>query len=422
MSKARNKYIFNKKKIQNVSDVTAWRLCNGCGACESVCENSNISLINYADLGIRPVCKGICSDCGTCLNVCSGIKNRRYNNSDKINKDLEPYIGPALEVWEGYSTDEFLRFNCSSGGVATALALYCLEKVKNCTGVLHTKANECKPWINETVYSKNKESLLSGMGSRYSPASPCSKLSDMRKYDGSVFIGKPCDVSSLRNAQLIYNDLPSKLILSIGIFCAGTPSTQGTLDLINNNDMDLKNVKELKYRGTGWPGYFKCSDNNRNIEIPYEKSWSFLQKYRPLRCYMCADGTSETADISCGDAWYLRDENKKGVSIIILRNENGKRIFDSAVKDGYIIAKKIEIGNIIESQKSLISKQMEMWGRIAILKTFGIPAPRFKGWPLFSTWLKKTSLKEKSRSIISTAKRVITRKLYKPLEKQHFEH
>jgi len=109
--------------------------------------------------------------------------------------------------------------------------------------VLHTKANVCKPWTNETIYSRSKESLLSGIGSRYSPASPCSKLLKLRDYGESVFIGKPCDVSSLRNAQLIYNDLSSKVILAIGIFCA--------------------------------------------------------------------DGTSETADISCGDAWYLRDEEKK---------------------------------------------------------------------------------------------------------------
>ena len=39
-------------KFRNVIDVARWRLCVGCGACESVCPEQRIELVDVEDEGI----------------------------------------------------------------------------------------------------------------------------------------------------------------------------------------------------------------------------------------------------------------------------------------------------------------------------------------------------------------------------------
>ena len=64
-------------------------------------------------------------------------------------------------------------------------------------GVLHTAANAKRPYLNETVMSKTRASIINAAGSRYSPASPCEKLQEIEDAPSPcVFIGKPCDVAA----------------------------------------------------------------------------------------------------------------------------------------------------------------------------------------------------------------------------------
>jgi coenzyme F420 hydrogenase subunit beta len=49
------------------------------------------------------------------------------------------------------------------------------------------------------------------------------------------------------------------------------------------------------------------------------------------------------------------------------------------------------------------------------LKMFGIPAPKYHGFPLYQNW-KELPIKDKARSILGTVRRIIQRKYYKPLD------
>ena len=80
-------------------------------------------------------------------------------------------VGFALEIWEGYAADPEIRRQGSSGGLLSALALYCLEK-EGMGFVLHTGMDETKPWTNKTVQSRDRSEILARTGSRYAPASP----------------------------------------------------------------------------------------------------------------------------------------------------------------------------------------------------------------------------------------------------------
>lgn len=225
-------------------------------------------------------------------------------------------------------------------------------------------------------------------------------------------------MAGLRKAQTLRPELDKKVGLAIGIFCAGTPATQGTIDLLKNNNINLEEVEEIRYRGKGWPGMFsvrlKREERAREI-MTYMDSWGFVQKYRTYRCYLCPDGTSEFADISCGDPWYRQvSEGGQGHSLVLVRTELGSEILHGAMKAGYVILERAAPKILELSQKNLLSKRGAIWGRLLAMKAFRIPTPQLEGFSLLRNWL-SLSLKEKARSILGTARRVIQRKYFKPV-------
>ncbi|RJQ66745.1 MAG: 4Fe-4S dicluster domain-containing protein [Desulfobacteraceae bacterium] len=408
-------------KLKNVQKVAAFRLCLGCGVCYSVCPARKVQLIDVAEEGIRPfVEQDGCKACSMCLKACPGVHSTiACRNSAHFLADsrLVKRWGPFIELWEGYSSDPEIRFKGSSGGLCTALSLFCLEQ-GTAGGVLHIGSDHEKPLKNKTFRSTTRDELIARTGSRYAPAAPGNGLRMIENApDQSVFIGKPCDVAGLRLAQQIRPELNRKTALAVGFFCAGTPSTIGTMEFLRKNGADPSQIAELRYRGMGWPGmataHFK--DNKKPpLKTTYNDSWGFIQKYRPFRCYLCPDLTAEHADIAVGDPWYRElGKNDPGRSLILIRTEKGREIFHRAMKQGYVTAEPADPEIIYRSQKNLLSKRQAIWGRLAAMKLLGIPSPELVGYHLFENWM-GLPLKEKIRSIVGTARRIIQRNYFKP--------
>lgn len=409
-------------KIRNVEQVANWRLCIGCGACIYACPENNIKLVNIISDGIRPVVNvDNCKSCSECLKVCPGYEasHSNLNGMLKFISQLKQSWGPILEIWEGYATDPEIHYKGSSGGIATAVALYCLEQ-EDMYGVLHIGSNPEKPWENKTILSQDRNALISAAGSRYSPASPCDSLGQIEgAVNPCVFIGKPCDVRGLRKAQSLRPELNYNVALAIGIFCAGTPSTQATLDLLKLQNKAPEQIAEIRYRGKGWPGMFTVREKGEkspSTTIPYRKSWGFLQAYRPYSCYLCPDSTSEFADVSCGDPWYREiQEDDEGFSLVLARTEKGRTILLRARDAGYICLKPVEPKILEASQENLLRKRRAIWGRLVAMKAFGVPIPKLKGFYLLRNWIHATSL-DKIRSVFGTMERIIVRKYIKPIK------
>ena len=416
--------------LKNAQQIAEWRLCVGCGACSYICPEGIITLIDVVDNGIRPVMleggeaerKDGCEDCRLCLDVCPGIHTSTGHESTAphiISERSSKKWGEFLELWDGHASEPEIRLKGSSGGLCTALSLFCLD-TGMAGGVLHIGSDPERPWENKTYRSTTKAELISRAGSRYAPASPCDSLKLIAMApDASVFIGKPCDIAGLKMTQKVMPELENKTALTLGFFCAGTPSTKGTIDLLQAHGIDYHSLSKLQYRGEGWPGMATATlkgNNHKAMEISYMDSWGFVQKYRPFRCYLCPDLTAERADISVGDPWYRDiEDNEPGRSLILIRTEKGRDIFQQAMAKGYVTAEKADPEIIYKSQKNLLGKRQAVWGRILAMKLMGIPVPKLEGFFLFENWL-DLPLKEKVRSVVGTLRRVIQRKYYKPLE------
>ncbi|MGH7495318.1 MAG: Coenzyme F420 hydrogenase/dehydrogenase, beta subunit C-terminal domain [bacterium] len=407
-------------RLRNIKDVVDWRLCLGCGVCAYICPESKIKLVDMVNDGIRPIVADEgCGPSCECLLACPGaeISHSPAVPAPGSIAGLQQGWGPVLEIWEGYSADQEIRFHGSSAGLATALALYCLEK-EAMYGVMHIAGDAEIPWRNKTVLSRDREALLKGTGSRYAPASPCDSLDQIEAAPKPcVFVGKPCDVAGLRKAQALRPQLNGKIGIAIGIFCAGTPSTQGTLDLLQQCNVDPGAVAEIRYRGNGWPGRYTVRQKGEEHpaqHMSYQSAWGFLQKYRPYRCHLCPDGTGEFADLSCGDPWYREiEEDEPGYSLLVVRTERGRKILHAARDAGYVVLARAENKKLEQAQKNLLGKRSAIWGRLIAMQAFGIPVPRLRGFSLFRNWC-NLSITAKLRSIFGTAKRVIMREYYKP--------
>lgn len=406
-------------RLDRVDKISAWRLCLGCGVCRWACSRGAISLVDVVDDGIRPVVDDAkCAHCGACAAVCPGIELDHEPITRDAIAQLACSWGRIWEIWEGYASDPEIRFKASSGGIATALAKFLLEK-NPCRGVLHVGPDQDFPWKNAVTFSRDSSDLFSCLGSRYAPAAPCSRL-DWIKNAGApcVFVGKPCDVAALTKARKADPLLDRNIDLTISIFCAGTPSTAGTLAILQAMGITSEQVESFRYRGWGWPGRARASlkaPGGAAREMPYHQFWdNILTKHVPLRCRLCPDTTGQFADIACGDPWYRPVEpDEPGRSLVLARTQRGRRLLHEAMDGGYVTLQPVEPDILPRSQKALLQRRRHLWGRLAAMRLLAVPAPCYRGFSLFANW-RKLPVREKLQSIAGTVKRIILRGGFRP--------
>ncbi|MCR9216962.1 MAG: Coenzyme F420 hydrogenase/dehydrogenase, beta subunit C-terminal domain [bacterium] len=406
--------------VLSIEEVCSRQLCTGCGVCASV-EPDRFRMGDALEYGRRPFVRdAAAAETGEAVKVCPGASlEHTFDPSDpELIGELANAWGPVYEVWEGYASDEAIRHAGSSGGAATALALYCIEQ-GGMGGALHIGARADRPYLNETVYSTGRDQLLANTGSRYAPASPCDSLHLIEQAEKpSVFIGKPCDAAAVQRAQTIRPELDTKLGAVIAFFCAGAPSTRGTLELLEQVGVDDPDrVTSLRYRGKGWPGLWTVTwtdadGNERTEQRTYAESWHFLQKYRQWRCYICPDHTGEFADIAVGDPWYREVQpGEAGKSLIIARTKRGRDIIHAAAEAGYITLETKDATLLPRSQPNLLHTRGGLWARLKVLRLLGAAVPVYRGFELFRFWRSELTLKDKVRSFTGTAKRVFRKRL-----------
>ena len=380
-------------------------------------------MVDIDHLGVRPTVSEDISDAAleearaACPTVMSdfGELKRRGDYACVVDKATETNWGAVTGIWEGYATDEEIRFKGSSGGALTAIAQYCLDQ-RGCHGVLHTGENSEDPIRNKTRMSSSREDLLAVVGSRYSPASVCDGLGLVETAPAPcVIIGKPVEIAATRKAMALRPALAEKIDVTLSFFCAETPPTGATRSLLGLLDVPEDGLQSLRYRGYGWPGYFVTRSENEGERQHwiYQKTWAYLQSFRPWAAHIWPDGSGELADISCGDPWYEEpDGENPGFSLIVARTQLGKDIIEGAIAAGYLSVTVAEPWKLEKSQEGLLKKKGSVWGRRFAHRILGMPTTRFKDLDLFTPWL-ALSFGDKMRSTLGTVRRILQRGLWR---------
>jgi coenzyme F420 hydrogenase subunit beta len=379
-------------------------------------QPAEIRMVDVLDEGLRPVTRedtaGLMIDTSEALKVCPGIELEHpdFTREESIAQDLVDAWGPILSIWEGGATEDEIRFAGSSGGVASALAVYVLEHL-DFRLVVHVGADPDSPHTNRTVVSRTRDEVLMRSGSRYAPASPCELLNMIEDAGGPcLFIGKPCDVAAAQKARRYCPNLDRNLALTVAFFCAGTPSTNGTLELLESLGVpDVDDLVEVRYRGNGWPGNFvaRSRKDNAAYSCTYNQSWgAVLSSHVQWRCKLCLDHTGEFADIAVGDPWYRPiQEGEMGSSLIVARTDLGKRCVETAIDDGVLTALPVDLDLLPQSQPNLLRTRGEVWGRMLGARLSGALTPTYRRMPSFGLWLSEVPLPRKLRSILGAMRR-----------------
>lgn len=371
-------------------DVLAGNLCSGCGLCASLLGKERAEMALQAPGYLRPQVSGALTEKEERLiaDVCPGSKVTMPASASAGGSDW----GPVAAVLTGHAMDERLRHQASSGGAISAILQHLLAQSDGPAYVLHIGADGQVPWLNAAGESRTDAEIAERAGSRYAPSAPLASLVErLSRQDRFVVVGKPCDIAALRAYARHDPRVDQCVIAMIAFMCGGIPSEVGIRELLARMGAPADDVRQFRYRGEGWPGHAKAllaSGDERRIS--YAKSWGeVLSRHQQLRCKICADGAGASADIVCADAWHgdekgypLFDE-QDGRSLILVRNEKGRRIVEGAVAAGRLqiaLASERDVGHMQPFQARRTRLTLS---RLLAMRLTGKAAPAYPGFELW---------------------------------------
>jgi coenzyme F420 hydrogenase subunit beta len=373
--------------LGNIARIVEAGLCHGCGTCAGVCPNAALKMEIVEGLWVPKILVDKCTSCGICGRVCPGYEvNFESLNVKAFGENPSEWLtGECLNCHVGHSTDENLRFNSASGGLASQILIYALERGL-IDGALVTRMNEANPLESEAFIARSRDEIIAASKSKYCPVAANYALKDIIHEKGHfAVVGLPCHIHGVRKAEQLFPELKKKIVLHFGLMCSHMVSFEGTEFMLGKLNMVKSRIQGITYRGNGWPGEMTVRSAERLVSISLVGSWrsywpvfsSFL--FTPVRCTMCPDQLAELADISFGDAWLPEFRGDKiGKSILITRTQFAENLLGDLQSDGKIVLSPISLEKIKRSQAvNLKFKKADFFTRFVMLKAANRHIPVF---------------------------------------------
>jgi coenzyme F420 hydrogenase subunit beta len=242
-------------------------------------------------------------------------------------------FGKINSIYLAHSKDEDVRFKASSGGFVKSFLCYLLDSFVDYVIITRTGGQE-SPLKPETIITDSKEDILSTRtNSVYCVNNPFKVFGGIRPDKKYAFVALPCQVTRARE----YN-----IDVIISLFCNHAPLPAFTHNTLSKLGISECDVKQIEYRGNGWPGYFTAYlKTGEVIRVPLRSVWNTL--FMPAKCKSCSE-IGQNADIAVGDPWRI---SKTSESLVICRN---KRADDLVKKADTIKLKPVSFDQLNKSQ------------------------------------------------------------------------
>jgi coenzyme F420 hydrogenase subunit beta len=271
-----------------------------------------------------------------------------------VESSIKLFVGNYLKVYIAWAQDRKLRYNSASGGIAITLLKYLLER--GYVDAVIVPSPRFKHGLAYGVWTviREPDALDSYSGSLYAPVYGLSKILEyaLTRFKRIAITAVPCHTKAIKRLAEAWSRNDD--IFVIGLYCNTTPNMLATKYALKYFNFDVKDVKSVRFRGYGWPGYTVIETKKNAVYIPSPVFWDsgFGQYFYGLGCYLCNDQTNISADISLADPWSLPHEPIKrlgGATLVVVRSRKGLDVFESAIRAGYIKAVKIDPVYAIQS-------------------------------------------------------------------------
>ncbi|MBP3354250.1 MAG: Coenzyme F420 hydrogenase/dehydrogenase, beta subunit C-terminal domain [Bacteroidales bacterium] len=295
--------------------------CKQCGACKAICPTNAISFYQRQDgLFNVEVDYEKCIKCRKCEKDCPS------NNVQIPQNYFDDF--PNKRYYLGYNSDNIIRHNASSGGVARTIIVEALKH--KYTGGVYTLAKKVEyPFAEGKFYTLNNIPEYDDIpNSVYHSVPLCENLNNIKDCDRIILVGTSCQLKAL--SPIV--ERKCKDVIKVCIFCKQQKNLNSTRFLTKIMDTQIpKNLKfSVKYRGEGWQGVVGINNSRITWEeaaqIPFgRRVWSVPG------CNICGDpfAIGVKADISLMDPWEIRTPSDLGETLITVHSEKGEALLKS---------------------------------------------------------------------------------------------
>jgi coenzyme F420 hydrogenase subunit beta len=169
----------------NISEISAFRLCNTCSACQDVCSKQAITYEEtIGGYYVSSVDKNLCVKCGTCISVCPGTG---FNEHLLNSLPDDPFVGNALGAFVGKAQDKVIYRNSQSGGLVSALLTFGLEQL-GLTGALTVAMVAGSPPQPTPKIARTKTEIIQSQKLKYCPIPLLCILDQLEQSDGPMAV------------------------------------------------------------------------------------------------------------------------------------------------------------------------------------------------------------------------------------------
>jgi len=347
--------VFNLKRNSKPDNVERVGFkCVGCGACETICPQSCVSVAEVGRRGLRPIIKSsLCLQCGKCLVVCP-LEDISCPES----------LNQVLAVFRGYSRDSKIYKNSSSGGVVSSV-LYDLFFKDEIDGALVTFFDENLNLFGNFISSKDE--VIDHSGSFYHSCKQLLRFKDIERFRSVAVVGLPCHIIAARRLVNILGYQKS-VRLFISLFCSIGRMKKGIEEfLFFCKGVDLGEISVSRYKsryGDQRLGIILMSTDKGDISFECNEYLSFGDYfYVPEGCYYCRRLYGLCADISVGDDWAITTANK--VALVCANSSLGLQVLkENKFLELQEVGEKERIAVLVRSQPLGYPRKMGKQGGV----------------------------------------------------------
>lgn len=285
--------------------------CSGCKLCSDICPTKAITIDESIKAYNAIIDEAKCIKCSLCRKLCS------QNNA--------PGLTSPIDWYQGWSLNPDIRANSSSGGLAAEISK---NFIKHGGEVLTCQFKDGKFSFG---FFDNVEQVYTTAGSKYVKSNPVGvykplldKLNAGKKV---MMIALPCQIAAAKAYTKDHENF-----YTVDLICHGTPSPKVLEYYLKGKDINISEIDSIRFRQKA---NFGLSDGYKAIYkfgtdaymYAFLNSISYTEN-----CYFCKYAKPERiSDLTLGDSWgseLSRDEQKKGISLILCQTSKGRDLLD----------------------------------------------------------------------------------------------